>query len=264
MSYSLGAVYNLLMKFSNKTVVITGASRGIGAETAYQFAKEGANVVIDYFVSDYEPDAKENATFVKRKIEDLRQQALIISCDVREKDQISNLIHETMNTFGRIDVLVNNAGYVVDLPWRERSLEDWHRTIDTNLLGTFLCTQMISEVMSDGGAIVNAASTNGIYANNPESLDYDASKAGIISLTKNFAKGLADRKIRVNATALGWANTDMNTQLPKEFLQSEINKTYLKRFAEEVEVAALTLFLASDEASYITGTVVVIDGGTSL
>jgi 3-oxoacyl-[acyl-carrier protein] reductase len=118
--------------------------------------------------------------------------------------------------------------------------------------------------MNDGGAIVNAASTNGIYANNPESFDYDASKAGIISLTKNFAKILAPRNIRVNATALGWANTDMNTQLPKEYLQGEINKTYLKRFAEEEEVAKLTLFLASSEASYITGTVVVIDGGTSL
>lgn len=252
------------MKFANKTVVITGASRGIGAETALQFAKQGANVIIDYFVSDYEPNAEENAQTVGKKIEDLGQQALIISCDVRDKDQIGNLIQQTKNTFGSIDILVNNAGYVVDLPLEERSLEDWHRTIDTNLLGTYLCTKMISKEMSDGGAIVNSASTNGIYANNPESLDYDASKAGIISLTKNFAKVLAFRKIRVNATALGWANTDMNSQLPKEFLQREINKTYLKRFAEEEEIAKLTLFLASSEASYITGTIVVIDGGTSL
>lgn len=115
-----------------------------------------------------------------------------------------------------------------------------------------------------GGAIVNAASTNGIYYNNPESIDYDASKAGIINLTKNFAKELGSRRIRVNATALGWANTEMNSQLPKNFLQKEIDKTYLKRFAEEEEVAKLTLFLASSDSSYITGTTVIIDGGTSL
>jgi 3-oxoacyl-[acyl-carrier protein] reductase len=257
-------MYNYLMKFTNKTVVVTGASRSIGAETAIQFAKQGANVIVDYFISDYEPNAEENALTVKKKIEDLGQKVKIISCDVRDKNQISNLIEQTKNTFGSVDILVNNAGYVVDLPLEERSLEDWHRTIDTNLLGTYLCTKMISEVMSDGGAIVNAASTNGIYANNPDSLDYDASKAGIISITKNFAKVLAPRKIRVNATALGWANTDMNTQLPQDYLQSEMNKTYLKRFAEEEEIAKLTLFLASSEASYITGTIVVIDGGTSL
>lgn len=252
------------MRFKDKVVIITGSSRGIGAETAIQFAKEGANIVIDYFVSDYEPDAKENAQDVVSRIQELGTEAIMVECDVREKSQIENLIEQTQKRFGRIDILVNNAGYVVDLPIEERTLEDWHRTIDTNLLGTYLCTKLISKHMNDGGAIVNAASTNGIYYNNPESIDYDASKAGIINLTKNFAKALGDRKIRVNATALGWANTKMNTQLPKDFLQREIDKTYLKRFAEEEELAKLTLFLASSDSSYITGTTVIIDGGTSL
>lgn len=253
-----------IMKFKDKTVIITGASRGIGAETAIQFAKEGANLVIDYYVSDYEPDAKENAEKVVKQIEEIGTKAIMVSCDVRDKSEIENLIKETEEAFGKVDILVNNAGYVVDLPIEERSMEDWHRTIDTNLLGTYLCTKLVSENMNDGGAIVNSASTNGIYYNNPESIDYDASKAGIINLTKNFAKELAERKIRVNATALGWANTEMNTQLPEEFLEGEIDKTYLKRFAEESEVAKLTLFLAGSDSSYITGSTVIIDGGTSL
>lgn len=252
------------MRFKEKTVIITGASRGIGAETAIQFAKEGANVVIDYYVSDYEPDAEDNARIIKEKIEKSGGKVIIASCDVRDKEQIINLVDKTKSTFGNIDILVNNAGYVVDVPLEYRTLEDWHRTIDTNLLGTYLCSKIVSKEMNDGGAIVNAASTNGIYYNNPESIDYDAAKAGIINLTKNFAKELAPRKIRVNATALGWADTKMNAQLPEDFLKGEIEKTYLKRLASEEEVAKLTLFLASAEASYINGTTVIIDGGTSL
>jgi len=252
------------MRFKDRTAIITGASRGIGAETAMQFAKEGANVVIDYYVSDYEPDADKNALKIKEQIEKSGGKAIIVNCDVRDKEQINNLINEAKSAFDHIDILVNNAGYVVDIPIEDRALEDWHRTIDTNLLGTYLCTKIVSKEMNDGGAIVNAASTNGIYYNNPESIDYDASKAGIINLTKNFAKELAPRKIRVNATALGWANTKMNSQLPEDFLKGEIEKTYLKRLADEEEVAKLTLFLASTEASYITGTTVIIDGGTSL
>lgn len=252
------------MRFKNKTVIITGASRGIGAETAIQFAKEGANVVIDYFVSDYEPDAEENANVILKKIKKIGTNAIKVNCDVRDQDQILILINKSLESFGKIDILVNNAGYVVDVPIEERTLENWHRTIDTNLLGTFLCTKLISKEMDDGGVIVNAASTNGIDYNSPYSIDYDASKAGIISLTKNFAKELAPRRIRVNATALGWANTQMNKQLPMEILQEEIGKTYLKRFAEEEEIAKLTLFLCSSDSSYITGTVVIIDGGTSI
>lgn len=252
------------MKFKNKVVVVTGASRGIGAETAIQFAKEGANLVIDYFVSDYETDAKKNAKKVMSEIIKIGSKAIMVECDVRDQSQIENLVKETERTLGKIDILVNNAGYVIDLPIEERTLEDWHRTIDTNLLGTYLCTKIISKNMNAGGAIVNAGSTNGIYYNNPESIDYDATKAGIISLTKNFAKELASRKIRVNATALGWADTKMNSQLPKDFLKKEKEKTYLKRFATEKEVANLTLFLASPDSSYITGTTVIIDGGTSL
>jgi len=257
-------MYNLYMRFKEKTVIITGASRGIGAETAIQFAKEGANVVIDYYVSDYEPNAEDNARIIKGKIEKLGGKVIITSCDVRDKEQINNLVDKTKSTFGNIDILVNNAGYVVDVPLEDRTLEDWHRTIDTNLLGTYLCSKIVSKEMNGGGAIVNAASTNGIYYNNPESIDYDAAKAGIINLTKNFAKELAPRKIRVNATALGWADTKMNAQLPEDFLKGEIEKTYLKRLASEEEVAKLTLFLASTEASYINGTTVIIDGGTSL
>ena len=252
------------MKFKDKTVVITGASRGIGTETARQFAKEGANIVIDYFVSDYEPDAKENAEHVKQEVEKLGSKAITVSCDVRDESQVKNLIKETKENFGKIDILVNNAGYVIDCPIDKRTSEDWHRTIDTNLLGTYICTKLISKDMNDGGSIINASSTNGINYNNPESIDYDASKAGVIRLTKNFAKELGPRNIRVNATALGWAKTPMNMQLSKEFLDKEAAKTYLNRFAEVQEIAQLTMFLASSDSSYITGQVIIIDGGTSV
>ena len=249
------------MKLQNKVAIITGSSRGIGKATAILFAKEGANIVIDYYVSDYEPDAKENAQQVVKEIETLGGKAIMVECDVREETQIQNLINITKETYGGIDILVNNAGYVFDTPIEERTLQDWHRTIDTNLMGTYLCSKLISKEMRDGGAIVNASSTNAINIPNSNSIDYDASKAGIVLLTKNFAKELANRNIRVNATSLGWANTDMNLQLPQELLKEESERIYLKRFAELNEIASLSLFLASSEASYITGTVVVIDGG---
>lgn len=249
------------MKLKNKVAIITGASRGIGRATALLFAKEGAKVVIDYFISDYEPDAKENAETLVKEIESLNTEAIMISCDVRDENQIKSLIDETKDVFGGIDILINNAGYVHDLPIEKRMLDDWHRTIDTNLLGTYLCSKMISIEMREGGAIVNASSTNAINSLNPESIDYDASKAGINTLTRNFAKELAPKNIRVNATALGWANTEMNKQLPEEFLKGEADKIFLKRFAELEEVAKLTLFLVSSDSSYITGATFVIDGG---
>lgn len=249
------------MKLKNKVAIITGSSRGIGKATAILFAKEGAKVVVNYFVSDYEPDAKQNAENTVKEISDFGGDSIIISCDVRSEKQIEMLVDQTIQRFGGIDILVNNAGFVFDTKIDDRSDAMWQRTIDTNLKGVYLCSKIVSKVMSDGGAIVNASSTNAINYPNVESIDYDASKAGILSLTTNFAKELASRNIRVNATVLGWANTEMNLQLMPEFLEEEKNKIYLKRFAELEEVAKLTLFLASSDSSYITGSKIVIDGG---
>lgn len=249
------------MKLKNKVAIITGASRGIGRATAILFAKEGAKVVVDYFVSDYEPQAKENAESVIKEISAFGGESIMISCDVRSEAQITKLVEDTLEHFGGIDILINNAAYVFDTSIEDRSDSMWQRTVDTNLKGVYLCSKIISKAMNNGGAIVNASSTNAINVPNVESLDYDASKAGILSLTTNFAKKLAPRKIRVNATVLGWANTEMNLQLSSDFLEEEKKKIYLNRFADLEEVAKLSLFLASSDSSYITGSKIIIDGG---
>lgn len=247
------------MKLKDKVAIVTGASRGMGRATALLFAKEGAKVVVDYFVSDYEPDADANAQKVVKEIEDLGSMAIAVSCDVTSEEQVKELVKAAMDKFGKIDILVNNAGIVFDLPFRDRSLEQWHRTVDTIMLGTFLCSKYASEKMKKG-AIVNISSTNGINAFNPESMDYDAAKAGVLMLTKNLAMELAPN-IRVNAVAPGWVNTDMNKDLPADFVKTETEKIYQKRFAEPEEIAKSTLFLASDDASYVTGSILNVDGG---
>lgn len=250
------------MKLKDKVTVITGASRGMGRETALLFAKEGAKVVIGYFASDYEPDAETNAINVVKEIESVGAEAIAISCDVSSEEQVKRLIEKARDKFGRIDILVNNAGIVYDVPFRERTLEQWHRTVDTIMLGTFLCSKYASRLMlkNGKGTIVNISSTNGINAFNPESIDYDAAKAGVLMLTKNLAKELAP-KVRVNAVAPGWVNTDMNKDLSADFVKQETEKTWLNRFAEPEEIAKVTLFLASDDASFITGSIINVDGG---
>lgn len=250
------------MKLKNKVALITGASRGIGRATALLFAKEGANIILDYHVSDYEPRALENANKVVKEIEKLGTNIIKIEADVSNELDVKKMINIAIKKFGRIDILVNNAGVVFDIPITKRSLEQWRRTIDTNLLGTYLCSKYVSQYMlkNNYGKIVNMSSTNAINNFSPESVDYDASKAGIITLTKDFAKALAP-KIQVNAIAPGWVDTDMNKDLPKSFIKEETNKIYLKRFAKPEEIAKAILFLASSDADYITGSVLVVDGG---
>jgi len=250
------------MKFKDKVVLITGASRGIGRATALLFAREGANIVLDYLVSDYEPDALENVSNVMKEIEKVGIEAIKIEADVSNELDVKKMVETTIQKFGRIDILINNAGIVYDIPISDRSMEQWKRTIDTNLLGTYLCSKYVSDQMLNGvgGKIVNITSTNGINSFNSDSIDYNASKAGVILLTKDFAKELAP-KVQVNAIAPGWVDTDMNKYLSEEFIKNEIKKIYLKRFASPDEIAKIILFLASDDANYITGSVLIVDGG---
>jgi len=244
------------MNLENKIALITGASGGIGRATALLFAKEGAKVVVNYFSSEKE------ATAVVEEIKALGSEAVAIKCDVSKESEVKEMIETTIKTFGRIDILVNNAGIVLDLPLFERTVEQFKKTLEVNLLGNFLCSKYAAEKMlqGTGGKIVNISSTNAINSFSPDAIDYDASKAGVITLTKDFAKELAP-KIQVNAVAPGWVNTDMNKDLPKDFVEKETEKIYLKRFAKPEEIAKAILFLASDEASYITGSVLVVDGG---
>ena len=250
------------MKLKNKIAIITGASRGIGKSTALLFAKEGARIVVDYHISDIEPDAEKNAFSVVDEIKKIGSKAIAIKCDVSEENEVKEMIQKTIDVFGKIDILVNNAGIVFDIPLFEKTVEQWRQTLDVNLIGTFLCSKYASEQMkkNDNGKIINISSTNGINCFSPESADYDTSKAGIINLTYNLAKELAPN-IQVNSIAPGWVDTEMNKGLPKDFVEEETEKIYLKRFAKPEDIAKAILFLASDDANYITGSILKVDGG---
>ncbi len=244
------------MKFKDKVVLVTGGSRGIGRATALAFAKEGANIIVNYV------NHKEAASATVVDIENMGAQAIAVQADVSIEADVKRLIEEAVKQFGGIDILVNNAGIVIDNSLLEKTAEQWERTLRVNLIGPFLCAKYSIPHMKGrkGAVIVNIASTNGIDSLSTESADYDASKAGVISLTKNLAQELAP-DIRVNAVAPGWIDTDINKDLPKEFIAEEIQHIALKRWGRPEEIASAVLFLCSDDASFITGTTLVADGG---
>lgn len=241
----------------NKVVLVTGSQRGIGRATIIEFAKKGFNVVIDYI------EEEKRALALQKEVEELYSvKALAIRADVREEEDVDRLVRETMECFGRIDVLVNNAGIAIDKEFEERLVKDWKDTLNTNLIGQFIVAKRVGvEMLKAGhGKIINISSTNGINTFFPTSLDYDASKAGVISLTHNLALQYAPY-IQVNAIAPGWVNTEMNADLPAELIAEETEKIYLKRFAEPEEIAKVIYFLASSDADYINGEVIKVDGG---
>jgi 3-oxoacyl-[acyl-carrier protein] reductase len=242
------------MKFKNKVVLITGSNTGIGKATALEFAKEGAKLVINYLESD------EKANMVVSEIKKIGSEAISFKGDVSDENQVKIMIENVIERFGKIDILVNNAGIVFDTPFLDKTIDEWKNTLSTNLIGTFLCSKYASKYMPCGSKIVNISSTNGINSFNPHSMDYDASKAGVIILTRDLAKELAP-KIRVNSIAPGWVDTAMNKDLSKEFADIESNKVYLKRFARPEEIAKAVLFLASDDSSYVNGITLMVDGG---
>lgn len=242
---------------SNKVVLITGASRGIGAEAAKVFASNNYNVVINYNNS---PDV---ALKLKEEIENkYHVTALCIKCDVSNELEVKSMVGKVVDTFGHIDVLVNNAGIAIDTTFEDKTVENFRKTLDINLIGTFIVSKYVGKYMLENksGTIINVASTNGIDTIYPESLDYDASKAGVISLTKNLALQYAPY-IRVNAVAPGWVNTDMNKELDQSFIEKENEKILLNRFAQPEEIAKVIYFLATPDASYINSEVIRIDGG---
>lgn len=248
------------MNFEGKTVLVTGSSRGIGAETIRKFASYGASVVINY-VSDYDSALK-----LKQEIEDAYAvKTLLIKCDVSNELEVKKMVEQVIENFGKIDILVNNAAIAIDTLFEDKTVGDFKRILDVNLIGTFLVSKYVSPYMLKNkfGRIINISSTNGIDTNYPESLDYDASKAGVISLTKNLAKQFAPI-INVNAIAPGWVKTDMNKEISVE-QENEIKKNILlNRFAEASEIADVVVFLASDAAKYVNYTVIRVDGGELL
>ena len=239
----------------NKTVLITGASRGIGASIALEFAKEGYNVVINYLNND------KRALMVQNMIsEKYGVSSLIYKADVSQEEQVKLMVKEIVDKFGTIDVLINNAGIAIDALVEDKTVEDFEKTLKVNLIGAFICARECAKVMNEGSSIINISSTNAVNTYYPYSLDYDASKAGMLSLTKNLSVEYSPN-IRVNAIIPGWVNTEMNKNLDKDYIDEECKKILLGRFAEPEEIATVATFLASDKAGYINGSIIRVDGG---
>ena len=240
-----------------KTVLVTGASRGLGRSIIIKFAENNYNVVINY------NNSKKEALELEKYIKDNYQvEVFTIKADVGNEIEVKNMVNEIIDKFNSIDIVVNNAGIAIDTIFEDKTVDNFHKILDTNLIGTFLVSKYASKYMLEKkyGNIINISSTNGIDTYYPYSMDYDASKAGIISLTKNLSKELSPY-IRVNCICPGWIITDMSNSLDKEYMNREMTKINLKRFADPMEIANVVYFIASDDASYVNGSIISVDGG---
>ena len=240
-----------------KTVLITGASRGLGKAIAKVFAKNNYNVILNYNTSE------EEANKLAKELEQYNVEVLPIKADITNEEEIKDMVEQSINKFKKIDVLINNAGIAIDTTFEDKTKENFMKILDTNLVGPFILTKYVGEYMlkEKQGNIVNISSTNGIDTYYEYSLDYDASKAGLISLTHNLAQHYAPY-IRVNCVAPGWINTEMNKNLDEEYKKEEESKILLNRFAEPEEIANVVYFLTTDEAKYINNETIRVDGGT--
>ncbi|MEL6232543.1 MAG: 3-oxoacyl-[acyl-carrier-protein] reductase [Cyanobacteria bacterium J06627_3] len=239
----------------DQVAIITGSSRGIGKAAALALAAEGASVVVNYARSSAAADE------VVAEITQAGGSAIALQADVSQEDQVDALVKATKDKFGRIDVLVNNAGITRDTLLLRMKPADWQAVIDLNLTGVFLCTRAVAKIMlkQRSGRIINISSVAGLMGN-PGQANYSAAKAGVIGFTKTVAKEMAGRSVTVNAVAPGFIETDMTNELPNT---EEILKYIpLGRYGQVSEVAGLIRFLAADPAAaYITGQVMNVDGG---
>lgn len=241
------------MRLKDKVAIITGGSSGIGFAVAKAYLKEGAKVVIASF------DKDEVLSSVK-ELDSLNVLGTV--CDVKKTEDVKRVVSETLDKFGRIDILVNNAGITKDGLMLRMTDEDFDRVIDVNLKGTFNCTKYVSKYMlkQKSGKIINISSVVGLSGNAGQ-VNYSASKAGIIGITKSAAKELSSRGITVNAVAPGYVDTDM-TKVLSDNIRNEILKNIpLQRMGNVEDISNCVAFLASEDASYITGQVISVDGG---
>ncbi|OAT85594.1 3-oxoacyl-ACP reductase FabG [Desulfotomaculum copahuensis] len=246
------------MRLKDKVAIITGGARGIGKETALVFIREGAKVVL----GDFDAAAGEAAV---QEIRALGGEALFFPVNVADPVQVRAMVDGTVEKSGRIDILVNNAGITRDALLTKMTPEQWEQVIAVNLTGVFNCTRAVVPVMisQGGGRIINAASVAGLYGNVGQT-NYAATKAGVIGMTRSWAKELGRKGITVNAVAPGFIVTDMTAKVPEKVLDMMKEKTPLGRLGQPRDVANAYLFLASDEAAYINGVVLSVDGGLVL
>lgn len=243
------------MDFSKKTVIVTGSGRGIGKSIALKFAELGANVI----VCDIEKELAETTAG------QIGNGALGLKADVTNAADIDNLLEKARKEFGHIDIVINNAGITRDTLMIRMAEKDWDMVLDINLKGAFLVTKAAAKVMMKQryGRIINISSIVGINGNAGQA-NYSASKAGLIGLTKSAAKELGARGVTVNAVAPGFIETEMTEHLPDEAKEAFLGRVLIKRPGSSDDVASAVLFLASDEASYITGQVLPVDGGLTI
>ena len=242
------------MRLSGKSAIITGGAKGIGKETAMTFVREGAKVLI----TDMDLSAGEQTKIELQAI----GVAEFMQVNVTKREQVAAMVLTAKDKFGSVDVLVNNAGITIDGFLSKMAEKSWDDVLDVNLKGVFNCTQaVVKEMLQSGsGCILNAASVVGVYGNVGQT-NYVATKAGVIGLTKAWAKELGPKGIRVNAVAPGFIVTDMTAKVPEKVLEAMKEKTPLKRLGLPADVAKAYLFLASDDASYINGQILGVDGG---
>ena len=248
-----------MMNFSGKTAVVTGGSRGLGRAVCLEVSAGGANVVLCYAGNE----AAANETVAA--CEALGARAVAVRCDVADSAQVKTLMDTALQTFGRIDILVNNAGITRDGLLMMMKEDDFDAVIDTNLKGAFLCMKAVARQMMKQryGRIVNLSSVVGLRGNAGQ-VNYAASKAGIIGMTKSLAKELASRGVTVNAVAPGFMETDMTAAMPEAAKTATLAAIPMGRMGAAEDVAKTVAFLASEEAGYITGQVIAVDGGMSM
>ena len=242
----------------SKVALVTGASRGIGAAIAKRLATDGFRVVVNYAGSTDKAEA------VVREIKEAGGEALAIQANVAEADAVKQMINQTIDTFGQLDCVVNNAGITRDGLLMRMKEADFDAVIDTNLKGAFLVTQAATRpLLKTSGRIINIASVVGI-SGNPGQANYVAAKAGLIGLTKSVARELASKGVTVNAICPGFIETDMTDELTEEQRNLSLGQIPLKRFGQTDDIASLVSFIASDEARYITGQTLAVDGGMTM